>query len=431
MKYPNILICGSTRSGKSMAELRRLVDAAEAGAALVVIDPHRDSLASRLLEHLVARGLKARILFDRLTDLDRVLGYDFLPKPTAATPLQRLTEVDELVRSFCNVLCRRRQLESLATAAQTEEWVIPALLLYLEQEDHPPLPILDHAFGPPGHPDFMQLLRGCRNQEVASKFREIERGAIRRGQYAPAERLIHGVCNSPAFAIRCGATFHLASFLGRRGILLIEGGGSVSDDAMRTMMGAVILQVIRHVRSRPRPSPPVILALDEATNAGLIGASGYETRAAAECQKMGLAIHILVQSLNFPSAEITEGLLTNCIRHEWFFAANQAVIRKAAGDLGGTQYEGELRSLKVGERFVKDRDRVSREYVPLLEDPWGFGGLARKKAQRALEEIKRRPEYRTPWVASGRFVEDTATAHQTPVDRPSPPTEGDNPNVGI
>jgi hypothetical protein len=61
--YPNILLCGSTRSGKSMAEARRLLDAADEGAALVVIDPHRDSLAARLLEHLVARGHEKRILF--------------------------------------------------------------------------------------------------------------------------------------------------------------------------------------------------------------------------------------------------------------------------------------------------------------------------------------------------------------------------------
>jgi DNA helicase HerA-like ATPase len=60
---PNILICGSTRSGKSMAELRRLVEAAEGGASLVVIDPHQNSLSSKLLEHLTARGLQRRIIF--------------------------------------------------------------------------------------------------------------------------------------------------------------------------------------------------------------------------------------------------------------------------------------------------------------------------------------------------------------------------------
>src|SRR5438270_7154770 len=105
-----------------MAEVRRLVEAAKEGASLVVIDPHRDSLAARLQEHLVARGMQRRILYDRLADLDRVIGYDFLPKPTATSPLEYLTEADDLIRAFCDVLCRRRQMESLATSALTEEW---------------------------------------------------------------------------------------------------------------------------------------------------------------------------------------------------------------------------------------------------------------------------------------------------------------------
>ena len=61
--------------------------------------------------------------------------------------------------------------------------------------------------------------------------------------------------------------------------------------------------------------------------------------AAAECQKMGLDIHVLVQSLNFPNSHITDGVLTNCTRHEWMYAANAAVARKAADDLGNSDYE--------------------------------------------------------------------------------------------
>lgn len=431
MKYANILVCGSTRSGKSLAELSRLVDAARDGAALVVIDPHRDSLGSRLLEHLIARGLSGRVLFDSLEAVDRVIGYDFLPQAIAANPLRYLNLVDELVRTFCDILCRRRNIESLATAAQTEEWVIPALALYVEQSDHPPLPILMHAFGPPDHPDFRRLLSRCRNGEVVAKFRQIETGAVRRGQFAPAERLIRGVCAAPAFATRCGATFDLASFLDGRGILIIEGGGSVSDDAQRTVMGAVIIQTLRYIRSRPKPYPPVILVLDEATNANLIGASGYEVRAVAETQKMGLSLHTLVQSLNFPSTDITEGMLTNCLRHEWFFAANEAVVRKAAADLGSKDYEAGIRSLKPGERYVKDRDRVFREYVPLLRDPWGFPGLAKKKAQHALEEIKTRPEYRSPQLISGMSFPNPKSERPLRSNELPPRSEEENPNLGI
>src|SRR5437016_194441 len=113
MKYANVLSVGSTRSGKSMTECRRLVDAAEDGCSLVVIDPHPDSLAARLLEHLVARGLQKRILFDRLTDVDQVLGYDFLPKPSAKSPGERQRQLEELVFAFADVLCRRRQISTL------------------------------------------------------------------------------------------------------------------------------------------------------------------------------------------------------------------------------------------------------------------------------------------------------------------------------
>lgn len=341
-----------------------------------------------------------------------------------------MSQVDELVRAFADILCRRRNLE-LATAALTEEWVIPALMLYVEQDDHPSLSLLNHAFGPPDHPDFQRLLRRCRNHEIVAKFRDIEKGTIRRNQFAPAERLIRGVCSSPAFAVRCLPSFRFASFLDRRGILIVEGGGCISDDAQRTMMGAIILQTIRYVRSRTKPFPPVILVLDEATNANLIGASGYEVRAIAETQKMGLAVHTLVQSLNFPSTEITEGMLTNCLRHEWFFAANEAVIRKAVADLGSRETESELRNLQPGERFVKDRSRVFREYVPLLEDLWGFPGLGRKKAERALAEIKAmRPEYRTPQLPTSSATED-AVSESEDVDAPLPPAESDNPNLGI
>ncbi len=75
----NTLIVGSTRSGKSTAELKNLVEVAERGdTAIVVFDPHRDSLAFGALSQLTARGMKNRILYDRLSELHRVLGWDFL-----------------------------------------------------------------------------------------------------------------------------------------------------------------------------------------------------------------------------------------------------------------------------------------------------------------------------------------------------------------
>ena len=56
---------------------------------------------------------------------------------------------------------------------------------------------------------------------------------------------------------------------------------------------------------------------------------------------------------------------------------------QAAADLGSKDFEDQIRSLKPGERMVKERNRVFREYVPLLDNPWGFPSLLKKKAERA------------------------------------------------
>lgn len=193
-------------------------------------------------------------------------------------------------------------------------------------------------------------------------------------------------------------------------MLFVEGSNDgISSDAMQTIMGAVVLRVINYVRRRNNNKTRVLLVLDEATNAQLV--SGHEVRAMAELQKKGLDCHVLVQLLDFPSNKITEGVLSNAVRHEWYYNANPAVIRRAIEDLGlrppkGT--DGKLsddassfvRNLEVGERWVKYRgkvrEQVFRERVPQLQNPWTFPYLVKKKAWQALARIRDRSEYQRP-----------------------------------
>jgi hypothetical protein len=279
----------------------------------------------------------------------------------------------------------------LAASPLTEEWTLkPALLVLNQPKDHPASKARFALM--PDHREFRTLHQICTDPDTKYEFDKVASGAIRPSQYASAKRLIDAVCGAPSFIARCGTSFNLPAFFANRGILLIQ-GGNVGQLVMQTIMGSIILQTINYVRNRPRPYPRVLLVADEATNANLIGAAGHETRALAELQKAGLDIHVLVQSLNFPSAFITDGVLTNCIRHEWFYAANPAVARKAAEDLGDPELVASVRNLKVGERWVKDRSGVRFERVPKIENPWVFGELAEIKTRRAIEEIYRRPEY--------------------------------------
>src|SRR5438045_1835278 len=61
-------VCGATRSGKSEAELARLVPLAQVGeSAVVLLDPY-GTLARKFLPHLDLLGLTGRVIYDRLAD---------------------------------------------------------------------------------------------------------------------------------------------------------------------------------------------------------------------------------------------------------------------------------------------------------------------------------------------------------------------------
>jgi len=335
----NTLIVGATLSGKSTAEAKKLTALAlQTDRAIVVCDPHRDSLAFNFMRQLEGACQEHRVAYDRLADTDRVLGWTFLAPSRNSDPAQKQAENDERIRAFADVLLRRRGLQGLADKPLIEEWTTAALRLWMHQEKPIPLIQLPFVFHP-RHPVFRHAVEHCTDEETTWKFRELPRlsATALRNEVAPAERLLASVCSSPAFRLRSGGTFDLEAFLDSKGILILEGGGEgLSEDAARTMFGAVILRVIQHVKRNPayrsgRPACRVQLVLDEANNFHLVGP--YEMRALAETQKMGLDIDVLVQALDFPTEEIRNGVLTNCARHEWFRCGSADVARMGAEDL--------------------------------------------------------------------------------------------------
>jgi hypothetical protein len=133
----NSLTTGSTRSGKTLGKVKDVVldvDKNGTNVAVVIPDPHVNSLGWGVLAHLVARGHGHRILFDRLSNLDRVLAFRSLRPSHANNPLQRQAENEESARAFADVICRRRGL-ALDRFPLMEEWVMADALLYLEQQD--------------------------------------------------------------------------------------------------------------------------------------------------------------------------------------------------------------------------------------------------------------------------------------------------------
>ncbi len=397
----NCLVVGTTTSGKSTGKAQDVLKQAQDGnTSIVVVEPHKKSIAYWMLSHLYAMGLTNRVLYDRLSDLNRVIGWKFLEPSNENSELKRRAENDERVDAFTGILCRRRGSSGLQSNPQVEEWTQHALNLSINQEVEVPLSSLPFAFMP-NHPMQQQLVDNCTDGEVARHFQNIGSGRTRRGIFAPAERLISSVCTSPAFAIRHG-DFNIRKFLGNArtpGILLVEGGslGNVSFDAMRTMLGSVIQKVIQFVRNRSKPNPRIHLVIDEATNADLIGT--YEVRAMAETQKMGLDITVICQNLNFGSSFVQDSILQNCMRHEWFYCGNASLAAMGASDLGSPERKEQLMSLMRGERIVKQHQDVYSQQLKALGDPWLFPGLTEKKTESAIKQIQQCSVYQT-----GKFV---------------------------
>jgi hypothetical protein len=330
----HIFVCGATRSGKSEAELARLVPIARANdCAIVLMDPP-GTLARKFLLHLDLLGLTHRVLYDRLCDTDRVPGYDWLAPSRNPDPYQREAENDERAREFASILLRRRGVQDPASRPLIEETVLAAIRLYLHQKATVPLPWLADVFDPHAETR-IELLRNCTEPELVRKFREF--GALslaaRRTETAPAERILRAVLGSPAFRVRSGdPTVDVGRFLDDRGVLIIDGSsqGNLSRDAASVMMGAVILRVLQHCRTGA--AGRVVLVLDEAVNANLLGL--HESQALAEAGKWGLEVHVIAQDpFGFPSTEVRSNVLQNTWRHEWFRQGSPEAAKLAAEDI--------------------------------------------------------------------------------------------------
>jgi hypothetical protein len=158
---------GATRKGKTLAAARSIVEAPHDAA--VILDPHKLSLAYTVLTHA-----SDNILFERLSDIQYTLGFEFLTPSSNPDPRLRQQENHRRAEAFVAILLRRRGDDGMANTPLMEEWVMGAIMLYLCQAVCKPLTLLPFAFMP-ASPEFAALLKDCTLPEVRHKFQQLER----------------------------------------------------------------------------------------------------------------------------------------------------------------------------------------------------------------------------------------------------------------
>jgi len=321
----NTLVVGMTQSGKSTAELNRIIDW---DGAQVILDPH-NSLAKKYLQWVACNDDESNIVYDDLTRTDKVLSWNFIERSEKAGSAGE-RENENRVRVFADILCRRRGLDITKTPL-IEEWTLAALDLWLHQDPPKPLLLLPWAFRPRIgkrlHPIFHKLLSDC-DHIVYEKFRHLHGlspSAID-GKVAPAQRLVEATILSVGFKLRCNGGFDYKTHLDNGGVIVV-GGDRENKNTTRVVLSSILQLVMQYVRAGGQP---VRVVIDEAKNYEMIGQS--EVESLAEDLKIGLSYSILTQSMNF-LPDIRVGIMDNCGRKEWFRCSDMTA-EVAGKDIG-------------------------------------------------------------------------------------------------
>ncbi len=457
------VVIGSTGSGKSEGELVDLVRLADRGdCAVVLLDGH-GPLAFAAAGHWAHRGHEARIVYEPLDATDRVLCWDMLSRSEAADHSRRLLEDAETAEDIAQCFLAPRNVLSVSDKPYTKEWLDAAIMLGLAQPRPEPLTSLLSAFQVDSS-GYERLLNECRRPDLTAKFREAERLRRRNAvQYevmtGAARRLLEQTCGSEVVRLRTrSGPFDWLRSLRERKLIAFDGGGVRSRELKRSLYLLASLKVIQAVRrhfGETRRPLPVVLVLEEAGALGLV--TPFVLGALQELRKAGLSLHILTQSnLDFDDPSLFQLVLSNTPWQAWYQCLSPAdqelgakALTNAAFDETAVQFtrvrsmpEGEpltspwrarmrklvdpyykspslqeqefrtrLATLRVGERYVRDRRSVRRERVRMLRPPsvpGGFEAFTRAVIERVRQQALYLPPIPPDITPTARPLPDAA-----------------------
>lgn len=246
------LVPGSTGSGKSThvrESIRAYLEKAVSPEPIVWLDPQHGKSGHEFYQHCLALGLAYRTIFERLSDTDAVIKWDWLEESHHDHPLERGRENKREVELFLDALIRQREFTSLAEHALIKQWAENWSYLMLYQKPRKRLSDGIWAFRPLS-PSWEKLIVDCQVAEIANRFKHLPtHPATLERMVSPALRLLDPIFNCPA--VRCrdgmGHGFDVGEALDEGKILIFEGGDS-SEEEISFLLRSIALRVIDYKR---------------------------------------------------------------------------------------------------------------------------------------------------------------------------------------
>lgn len=305
------LIIGGSGWGKSEGTLNELMRIARS-MAIVLFDPH-GSLARKFMLHLLNEGMQHRVLYDRISDFDRLLAGFKFEQSVHPNLLKRESENSKRIMGLIDLMWRASKREGDVHAMPSmSEGADHALRLLMFQEEPVSLSLLPYAFRFK-HPMCNQLIENCTDDDIAEEWRELQRldrqhsDKILESKIGPIKRLTRQTFGLPAFRERCDGHFDIGQALLNKQIIIVDGSddGTVTKQSVTAVYGAMNLQIDQFLRknfTQTGKPCPVLVVWEEAGATDIIGAN--EIDMLRELRKTGFAGWIINQDANFGPPEM-------------------------------------------------------------------------------------------------------------------------------
>ena len=289
----NVLLVGVPGSGKSTAASMMILDALASGKWVLLCDGHGD-LARSVVVALDMINFNRHTIYDKLSIVSRVVGWNPLVFSTHENKLERRKEDDTAIRGFLDIIARTRGIRGLLGNPLIAEFSVGALRLVARQIDtvHKRLKLAMFALLP-GTLGHKILCDGCDDPLLAEKFRRLPKlhSPTYRREVSPAERFLATIFEDPVFAPRMEGAFQPEALFDTGGFWAID-ASEIAKDSATLYQGAAIQRAIAYAK---RTRKPGVIVIDEAVNFNLLG--DYELEALNEARKFNLVFVIGIQWL--------------------------------------------------------------------------------------------------------------------------------------